>query len=95
MLKIIINKYLAILTSPHVVYNFKPGACGIRLYTWFLKIALVHAFVCVCISLPICLSVCVSASALITNGGIWCDIDHVRLVKQVLWLFPALITLYV
>ena len=24
-----------------------------------------------------------------TSGVIWCDIGRVRLVKQVLWLFPA------
>ena len=43
---------------------------------WF-----VHQYVCV--------SVCLFPRALITSGVIWCDIGHVRLVKQVLWLFPA------
>ena len=28
--------------------------------------------------------------ALIISGVIWCNIDHVWLVKQVLWLFPFL-----
>ena len=34
-------------------------------------------------------SVCLPPRPLITSGVIWCDIDCVRLVKQVLWLFPA------
>ena len=38
-------------------------------------------------------SVCPSPRPLITSGVKWCDIGHVRLVKQVLWLFPALIKL--
>ena len=42
---------------------------------WFLEIALVHT------------SVCVSTPKAINNQ--WCDIDRVRLVKQVLRLFPA------
>ena len=49
--------------------------------TWFLEIALVHALVCV--------SVCLPPRPLITSNVIWCDIDHMRLVKQVLKLFPA------
>ena len=50
---------------------------------WFLEIALVRTSVCV--------SVCPPPRPLITSGVIWCDIDHVRLVKQVLRL---LITSY-
>ena len=50
---------------------------------WFLEIALVRASVCVCVS------VCPPPRPLITSGAIWCDIDHVQLVKQVLRLFPA------
>ena len=48
----------------------------------FLKIALVRVlvYVCVCMSAP---------RPLITSGVIWCDIDRVRLVKQVLRLLPA------
>ena len=41
----------------------------------------------VCVS--VCLSVCLPPRPLITSGVIWCDIDSVRLVKQVLRLFPA------
>ena len=37
----------------------------------------------------VCLSVCPPPRQLITNGVIWFDIDRVRLVKQVLRLFPA------
>ena len=48
---------------------------------WFLEIALVRASVCV--------SVCPPLRPLITSGVIWCDIGHVRLVKQVLRFFPA------
>ena len=32
-----------------------------------------------------CVSVCPSLRPVITSGVIWCDIDHVQLVKQVLW----------
>ena len=40
---------------------------------------------CVCV----CVSVCLPPRPLITSGVIWCDIGRVRLVKQVLRLFPA------
>ena len=56
-----------------------------RAATWFLEIALVRASVCVCM----CVSVCPPPRPLITSGMIWCDIGRVRLVKQVLRLFPA------
>ena len=49
---------------------------------WFLEIALVRTLVCV--------SVCPPPRPLITSDMIWCDVDCVQLVKQVLWLFPAL-----
>ena len=40
--------------------------------------------------LPFSMCVCESALwPLITSDVIWCDIDHVGLVKQVLQLFPA------
>ena len=39
-----------------------------------------------------CVCVCVSAPEAINNQ--WYDIDRVRLVKQVLWLFLLLITSY-
>ena len=49
-----------------------------------------RACVCVCVCMCVCVCVFVSAPrALITSGVIWCDIGHVRLVKQVLWLSPA------
>ena len=35
------------------------------------------------------MSVCLSPRALITIDVIWCDIDYVWFIKQVLWLFPA------
>ena len=47
---------------------------------WFLEIALVRMSVCVCVSI---------LRPLMTSGMIWCDIDRVRLVKQVLRFFPA------
>ena len=37
----------------------------------------------------VCLSVCPPLKPLITSGGMWCDIDYVQLVKEVLRLFPA------
>ena len=36
-----------------------------------------------------CVCVCPPPRPLITSGVIWCDIDRVRLVKQVLRLFPS------
>ena len=60
----------------------KPGEAA---HAWFLEFALVHVSVCV----SVCLSVCPLPRPLITSGVIWCDIDRVRLVKQVLRLFPA------
>ena len=44
-------------------------------------------YACVCL----CLSVCPPPRPLITSGVIWCDIDRVRLVKQVLQLFLAFV----
>ena len=40
-------------------------------------------------SVCMCVCVCPPPRPLITSGMIWCDIDCVRLVKQVLQLFPA------
>ena len=51
---------------------------------WFFKIdpvQIVYMRVCVCV----CLCACVSAPEAINNQ--WCDMDLVRLVKQVLQLF--------
>ena len=67
----------------------KPGARGRRPRAWFLEIVLVRASVCVCMCVCVCLSVCPPPRPLITSGVIWCDIGRVRLVKQVLRLFPA------
>ena len=55
------------------------------------EIALVRASVCVCVHVcvSVCLSVCLPPRPLIISGMIWCNIDRVRLVKQVLGLFPA------
>ena len=66
---------------------FKPDVSAKAECVWFLEIALVRMAVCVCVS--VCLSVCPPPRPLITSGVIWCDIDHVQLVKQILWLFPA------
>ena len=52
----------------------------------FLKLLwFAHRYVYVCVRV----SVCPPLQPLITSGVIWCDIDRVQLVKQVLWLFPA------
>ena len=47
-----------------------------------------RARVCVCLSvcLSVCVSVCLPPRPLITSGVIWCNIDRMRLVKQVLRL---------
>ena len=74
-------------------FIFKPGAYGLRMRASFLEIVLVRVSVCVCVCryacVCVCLSVCPSQRPLITSSVIWCDIDCVRLDKQVLWLFPA------
>ena len=61
---------------------FKLGMQDRRRCAWLLEMALVCVLVCVCV----CLSFCVSTPEGINNQ--WCDIGHVRLVKQVSWLFP-------
>ena len=60
---------------------FKPGARGLRLRKpGFLKLLwFARRYVCMC---P-------PPRPLITSSVIWYDIDCVRLVKQVVWLFPA------
>ena len=62
---------------------FKLAMSGLRPHApGFLKLLwLAHQYVC--------LSVCPPPRALITSSMIWCDISHMRLVKQVLRLFPA------
>ena len=60
------------------------GAPGFLKLLWFER-----QYVCVCVCVSVCVSVRPPLRPLITSGVIWCDIDHVRLVKQVLWLFPA------
>ena len=61
--------------NPVVFDIFKPGACWLRPHApGFLKLLwFTYRYVCVC--------VCVSALKGINNK--WCDIDYVRLVKQV------------
>ena len=49
----------------------KPGTRFLTLL-WFA-----HRYVCV----PVCLSVCPPPRELVPSGVIWCDINHVRLVK--------------
>ena len=58
------------------------GQCapGFLKLLWFAR-----QYVCVCVSTP---------KPLITSGVIWCDIDHVWLVKQFLWLFLFPVALY-
>ena len=65
----------------------KPDTRGLRpRVPGFLKLLwLTRRYVCTCV----CLSVCPPPRALITSGVIWSDIGLVRLVKQVLRLFPA------
>ena len=58
----------------------RPRAPGFLKLLWFAR-----RYVCVCV----CVCVCPPPRPLITSGMIWCDIDRVRLVKQVLRLFPA------
>ena len=79
---------LTSLNLPRKIRNFfssifKPGArgaLGFLKLLWFAR-----RYVCVCV----CVSVCPPPRPLITSGVIWCDIGRVRLVKQVLRLFPA------
>ena len=48
-------------------------------HAWFLRIASVREclYACVCV----CVCVCPPLRLLITSGMMWCDIDHIRLVK--------------
>ena len=39
------------------------------------------------VHMSVCVSVCTSQSTLITSGMVWCDIDQLWLIKQVLRLF--------
>ena len=63
----------------------KPGMRGLwpRMPGFLKLLWFVRRYACVC------LSVCPPSRPLITSDVIWCDIGHVRLVKQVLRLFPA------
>ena len=56
--------------------------------TWFLEVAFVLMSVCVY------MCVCPPPRSLITSGMIWCDIDPVGLIKQVLWIFPIFQLIY-
>ena len=47
---------------------------------WFLRVASVRK------SMLMCVCVCLPPRLLITSGVMWCDIDPIRLVKEVLWL---------
>ena len=68
-------------------HHFKSGTRGQRLLApGFLKL-LWSACRYACVH--VCVSVCPPPRPLITSGVIWCDIGCVRLVKQVLRLFPA------
>ena len=42
--------------------------------------------VCVCVCLCVCVCVCPPLRLLITAGVMWCDMDPIQLVKQVLQL---------
>ena len=53
---------------------------GFLKYLWFAR-----RYVCQ----SVCLSVCPPLKAIITSSVMWCDIDRVRLVKQVLRLSPG------
>ena len=60
----------------------KPGMWPLAACAWSLEILwFARQYACV--------SVCPPLRPLITIGMIWCDIGHVRLVEQVLRLFPA------
>ena len=65
-----------------LTFIFKPGTHGLwSRMPGFLKLLwFAHRYVCA--------YVCLSSKPLITSGVIWCDIERVRLVKQVLRLFP-------
>ena len=72
----------------HFSCFIKPGAHGRRpRVPGFLKLFRPRTSVCLCVC--VCVCVCPPPRPLIPSGVIWCDIDRVRLVKQVLWLFPA------
>ena len=51
----------------------------------------VHVHACVCV----CLRLCVCPKYIDNQEHVWCDIDHVWLVKQVLLLFPPAISCFI
>ena len=46
---------------------------------------------CLCV----CLCVCLPLGLLIANGVMWCDMDHIRLVKQVLQWYMATVVIII
>ena len=69
---------------------FKPGTRPAAGHTWFLEIVLACTLVCLHVCVCVCVCVCPPQRPLITSGMIWCDIDCVQLVKQVLQLSVTL-----
>ena len=67
---------------------FKPGMC------WPHTCACLVSWNCFGLHVDMCVFVCPLPRPLITSSMIWCDIDHVWLVKQVLWFFCFLVALY-
>ena len=51
--------------------------------------------VCLCVSVSLCVCVCLPPRLLITSGVMWCDIDPMQLVKQVLQLYMATLVIIV
>ena len=51
-------------------------------------VLILSANICVLVCLRVCVCVCVCPlpRLLMTSGGMWCDIDPIKLVKYVLWL---------
>jgi len=88
----------------HFLKQARAGWMPVR--DWFLEIAFVRdvsMFVCVCVCVCACVRACVRVCVcvcvcvcppprlLITNGVIWCDIELLWLVKQIVGVFLSFI----
>ena len=58
-------------------------------YTWCLRYNICSAWfleIFLCGRLYVCVFVCLPPRLLITSGMMWCDMDSIRLVKQIVQL---------
>ena len=54
-------------------------------HAWCLRIVSVRMYACACVC--VCVCVCVPPRLLITSGVMWCDIDPIRLVNSMTFIW--------